>query len=191
MPLLCGLLHRYAPSTGPGTPPEVTTDVCTAHQSGPGAGFGGHGGRSSYSFCFSCGKVVIPESWTRGGRTYGSTTYPEDFGSGGGSAYAYDAADFKSSRGGPGGGAIKLQGVDLVDIAYGSTLYSKGGSGSPRPSGVTAWGGGGSGGSILAIGRAVVGRGTVSYVSWVPVGTRAMYGMLTMRPHSCVSCVQC
>ena len=101
---------------------------------GPGKGYyrggAGHGG-AGYAYDGS------------GGATYGSSNAPVEPGSGGGSAGAQSY-----TRGGNGGGAIRIHATSSVMMESGATLTTDGGRGSWDSTNADRNGGGGAGGSI-------------------------------------------
>jgi hypothetical protein len=123
----------FAGGIGPGAGGSFSTSFGFT---GGGGGYGGYGGANFTNL--------------GGGNYYGSVLSPTDFGSGGGQG----AGTFPNSRGGAGGGAIRLtvNGMLLLN----GTLGADGGNGIAQGSG------GGSGGSVwLTLGR-LSGNGRIS-----------------------------
>jgi hypothetical protein len=118
------------------------------HKGGGGGGYGGAGGDGS-----SSGGTV------GGGGAWGDPdiateeTFPDEFGSGGGSAVV--------AYGGTGGGAIKLVAAGTLTVE--GTISANGGEGQSRDvSGDKSGGGGGAGGSIWLQCNRLAGSGTVT-----------------------------
>jgi len=137
---------------GPGSPSETAEgqakDVCGPTASAAGAGHGGRGGRA-FSLSSSCGTPIsfALQPRSRGGQSYGSATFPRDFGSGGGSGYSWNTA---GASGGAGGGRILVNASGRVTIS--GDILANGGAGGYEALARDAMGGGGSGGSIVVKG---------------------------------------
>ncbi|MGB1592139.1 MAG: hypothetical protein ACPIOQ_05240, partial [Promethearchaeia archaeon] len=131
----------YAESSGDGkgSRPEYSSYSSSFRVSGSGAGHGGNGANGCYRY----------SSWQlpTGGGSYGSSSDPRTFGSGGGRGrYYYGSCTSQYGAGGRGGGRIYMN-ASTIEIASGATVSADGTQGATYSS--YAGGGGGSGGSIL------------------------------------------
>jgi hypothetical protein len=167
--------HRA--NEGPGAPPSPfdfhdMPPECDIMWSGAGATHGGQGARGQYRYSGTCGYTWMSGEWDNyapppySNQTYGSTQWPDTFGSGGGYGYKTNYAPFVdrtpkfySGVGGRGGGIVHISADETIFVENTDTIQAKGQN-------AAAWdgyttGGGGSGGSITLQARNVFGRGEV------------------------------
>ncbi|RDX91133.1 hypothetical protein CR513_26927, partial [Mucuna pruriens] len=124
-----------------GDPPAQTSGTPSGTQ---GAG-GGHGGRGAT--CVSDNTKLPDDVWGGDAYSWSSLDKPWSYGSKGGTTV-------KEERyGGEGGGRIKFEVVDCIDVS--GDLLANGGDGGMK-------GGGGSGGSIFVKAHRMTGTGTIS-----------------------------
>lgn len=137
--------------------PHATTGVCTYLATGYGKG--GTGGGYPGGGAAHGGAGGKGESWDSAQTTtYGSSTNPWSYGSGGGSGY--DAFGNTQGEGGNGGGIIRLR-VGGATVVSG-TVTAKGIYGNNEAAYGYGGGGGGSGGSIYLYVGSLSGDGTIS-----------------------------
>ncbi|KAG5030118.1 hypothetical protein AAZX31_05G210200 [Glycine max] len=124
-----------------GAPPAQTSGTPSGTQ---GAG-GGHGGRGAT--CVSDNTKLPDDVWGGDAYSWSSLDEPWSYGSKGGTTSK------EEKYGGEGGGRIKFEVVDSIDVS--GDLLANGGDGGMK-------GGGGSGGSIYVKAHRITGTGTIS-----------------------------
>ncbi len=146
-------------SGGDGYGPDSTTGVCTITTTGYGKGAGGGGAGGGGAAHAGAGGTSEGGGYTQS-TTYGSSTNPTLFGSGGGSGYDFAGGNDMRGEGGNGGGIIRIRVSGALTV--GGTISANGNAGNNEAFLGFGGGGGGSGGSLYLYVGSISGNGTIS-----------------------------